>query len=57
MRRFTDALVVSPLADGKTWVLLRPFGYEVGTKGSGDNLECGIGFRTGSGLECCKDLQ
>lgn len=36
MSRFTDALLVSPLADGKTWVVRRPFGYEVGTEGSGD---------------------
>jgi hypothetical protein len=28
MSRFTDALVVSPLADGKTWVILRDFGYD-----------------------------
>lgn len=46
MSRFTDALVVSPLADGRTWVLLRPFGYEVGAEGSGDAVECGIGFMT-----------
>lgn len=36
MSRFTDALLVSPLADGKTWVVRRPFGYEVGTEGSRD---------------------
>lgn len=36
MSRFTDALLVSPLADGKTWVVMRPFGYEVGTEGTGD---------------------
>lgn len=46
MSRFTDALVVSPLADGKTWVLLRPFGYEVGKEGSGDVIDCSIGFMT-----------
>jgi len=28
MSRFTDVLVVSPLADGKTWVILRDFGYD-----------------------------
>jgi hypothetical protein len=46
MSRFTDALVVSPLADGKTWVLVRSFGYEVGALGSGDVVECRIGFMT-----------
>lgn len=46
MNRFTGALVVSPLADGKTWVLLRPFGYEVGAEGSGNTAECRIGFMT-----------
>jgi len=46
MSRFTDALVVSPLADGKTWVLMRQFGYEVGTPGSGDVINCRIGFMT-----------
>jgi len=46
MSRFTDALLVSPLADGKTWVVMRPFGYEVGTEGSGDIVEVPIGFQT-----------
>ncbi|MFH1288782.1 MAG: DUF1353 domain-containing protein [bacterium] len=46
MSRFTDALVVSPLADGKTWILMRPFGYEVGAEGSGNIVDCKIGFMT-----------
>lgn len=46
MSRFTDALVVSPLADGKTWVLLRSFGYEVGAEGSGDVIDSKLGFMT-----------
>ena len=46
MSRFTDALVVSPLADGKTWVVLRPFGYDVGDLGSGDTVEVAVGFCT-----------
>ena len=33
MSRFTDVLLVSPLADGKTWVIMRDFGYEVGRMG------------------------
>jgi hypothetical protein len=27
MSVFTELLVVSPLSDGKTWVILRPFSY------------------------------
>jgi len=46
MSRFTDALVVSPMADGKTWVILRPFGYDVGEEGSGDSIDVHIGFMT-----------
>lgn len=46
MSRFTDALIVSPLADGNTWVLIRDFGYEVGAEGSGDIIDCKIGFMT-----------
>ncbi|MFM8551566.1 MAG: DUF1353 domain-containing protein [Nitrospiraceae bacterium] len=46
MSRFTDALIVSPMADGKTWVLVRHFGYEVGAEGSGDVIEVPIGFQT-----------
>ena len=46
MSRFTNALVVSPMADGKTWVLLRPFGYDVGEEGSGDAVDVDIGFMT-----------
>ncbi len=46
MSRFTEALVVSPLADGKTWVVMRPFGYEIGTEGSGELVEVPVGFQT-----------
>lgn len=46
MSRFTDALIVSPLADGTTWVLARHFGYEVGAEGSGDTIEVPVGFQT-----------
>src|SRR5439155_336163 len=44
--RFTDALVVTPLADGTTWVIVRAFGYDVGSEGSGDHIEVAIGFQT-----------
>lgn len=46
MSQFTDALIVSPLADGNTWVLIKPFGYEVGKKGSGDLVSVKAGFMT-----------
>jgi hypothetical protein len=46
MSSFTDILLVSPLADGKTWVTQRPFGYNVGAEGSTDRVDVPIGFRT-----------
>ncbi len=46
MSGFTDALVVSPLADGKTWVIVRDFGYDVGAENSGDHIGVAIGFQT-----------
>jgi hypothetical protein len=46
MSRFTDILLVSPLADGKTWVIMRDFGYDVGAEGSGDHIDVPIGFET-----------
>src|SRR2546429_322424 len=44
--RFTEILLVSPLADGNTWVIMRDFGYEVGAEGSGDRVDVAIGFQT-----------
>ena len=46
MSQFTEALIVSPLADGKTWVVLRPFGYDRGREGSGDRIHVEVGFMT-----------
>jgi hypothetical protein len=46
MSQFTEALVVTPLADGKTWVILREFGYDVGEQDSGDHIAVAIGFQT-----------
>lgn len=46
MSRFTRPLVISPLADGKTWVTMRLFGYDVGTENSGDTIEVPVGFMT-----------
>jgi Protein of unknown function (DUF1353) len=44
--RFTAILLVSPLADGKTWVVMRPFGYDVGAEGSADHVDVPVGFQT-----------
>src|SRR5438046_10170088 len=49
MSRFTEALVVTPLADGNTWVIVRPFGYDVGREGSGDRIDVRMGFMTDFG--------
>ena len=46
MSRFTEALIVSPLSDGNTWVVLKSFGYDVGEEGSGDTVEVEKGFVT-----------
>ena len=46
MSRFTESLVVTPLPDGKTWIILYDFGYEVGEEGSGDVINVPIGFHT-----------
>jgi len=46
LSRFTDILVVSPLADGRTWVTKKEFGYDVGQEGSGDSIDVPIGFMT-----------
>lgn len=46
MSEFTKSLVVSPLADGRTWVLLEPFSYDVGEEGSGDTIQVPALFMT-----------
>jgi len=46
MSRFTEVLLVSPLPDGKSWVIRRDFGYEVGEEDSGDVIDVPIGFMT-----------
>jgi len=38
--------MVSPLADGRTWVIRSEFGYDVGAEGSGDRIDVPIGFKT-----------
>ena len=46
MSRFTELLVVTPLPDGKTWIILHDFGYEIGEEGSGDIINVPIGTYT-----------
>ncbi len=46
MSKFTDALVVTPLADGKTWVLVGAFGYTHRAPGHEMPIDVGAGFMT-----------
>ncbi|MBK9160116.1 MAG: DUF1353 domain-containing protein [Nitrosomonadales bacterium] len=46
MSRFTSILLVSPLSDGRTWLIRSEFGYDVGTEGSGDTINVPVNFRT-----------
>jgi hypothetical protein len=46
MSRFTEILLVSPLPDGKNWVIKKDFGYEVGNEGSGEVIDVPMGFAT-----------
>ena len=46
MSRFTESLVVTPRPDGKTWIILSDFGYEVGHERSWDAVNVPIGFHT-----------
>jgi len=44
--QFTTPLDVRPLSDGKRWVLLANFSYDVGYLGSGDTICVPAGFIT-----------
>ncbi|MFC1916304.1 DUF1353 domain-containing protein [Chloroflexota bacterium] len=46
MSRFTEVLLVSPLADGRTWVTRKEFGYDIGEEGSSNTIDVPIGFMT-----------
>ncbi|GAA0400436.1 hypothetical protein GCM10009133_06610 [Cocleimonas flava] len=46
MSQFTEALVVTPLADGKSWIIYKDFFYDVGEEGSGDRIQVDLGFVT-----------
>lgn len=46
MSAFTENLIVSPLPDGKRWVLRKQFSYDVGEEGSGETIVVPAGFIT-----------
>ena len=46
MSQFTSALVVSPLSDGKSWVIQKEFKYHVGDIDSSDIITVHEGFTT-----------
>ena len=46
MSRFTNILIVSPMADGKRWIIRSDFGYDVSEKGSGESINVPVGFKT-----------
>ena len=46
MSRFTNMLLVSPLPDGKTWIIRSDFGYDIGGEGSKETINVPIGFMT-----------
>jgi len=52
MSEFTDVLLVSPLADGKTWVIQKQFRYDVGELGSEETIAVPAGFQTD--LSACR---
>lgn len=46
MSAFTEALIVTPLSDGTSWVIVSDFGYDVGVEDSGERIEVEKGFVT-----------
>ncbi len=46
MSRFTNILVVSPIEDGSTWVLMQEFGYLREVGGTNHQIEVEVGFHT-----------
>ncbi|WP_299875921.1 DUF1353 domain-containing protein [uncultured Cocleimonas sp.] len=46
MSQFTEALIVTPLADGKSWIIYKDFFYDVGAEDSGDRIQVDLGFVT-----------
>lgn len=46
MSRFTELLVISPLSDGRNWVIRKEFGYAVGSEDSKEVINVPVGFVT-----------
>jgi hypothetical protein len=46
MSQFTAPLLVTPLTDGKSWMIVSNFGYDVGSENSGDTVQVTNGFVT-----------
>lgn len=46
MSKFTRPLIVSPLPDGRRWVLREEFSYDIGYEGSGKSIIVPVGFIT-----------
>jgi len=46
MSRFTNILIVSPMADGKRWIIRSDFGYDIGEEDSGESINVPVGFKT-----------
>lgn len=46
MSQFTNPLLVTPLSDGKSWMIVSDFGYDVGDKGSDETIQVEKGFVT-----------
>lgn len=46
MSKFTNALVVSPLSDGNSWVMLQEFTYHIGTENNNNIIVASKGFVT-----------
>jgi hypothetical protein len=44
--KFTEILTVSPLPDGRTWIIRKKFGYDIGSEGSNEFIEVPVGFMT-----------
>lgn len=46
MSEFTTPLLVSPLPDGRRWMIMREFRYYIGHEGSADVIVVPVGFVT-----------
>jgi hypothetical protein len=46
MSKFTEILTVSPLPDGKTWIIRKKFGYDIGREGGTEFVGVPVGFMT-----------